>query len=192
MIFLLEFIFFTKLYDLGTESKPTGTHLFFPFQSSIPLQILFKHSDQCIYGPFHSISVKWSISAIESCIGFIFNVIFSCVTLNSFKSIMSLNAPVEVYPWNDILEVKLYALELLFLLQLLKASRSAFVGMSVSSFLCNSVCLYFLTSLIFFGLKARVCKHRNPVPQLGSPGAERAISHEQSCSQKCLQRKAFV
>lgn len=30
IIFLLEFIFYTKLYELGTESKPTGTHLFFP------------------------------------------------------------------------------------------------------------------------------------------------------------------
>lgn len=50
--------------------------------------------------------------------GFIFNVIFSCVTLNSFKSIMSLNALVKekLYSQNDVLEVELYTLELMFIL----------------------------------------------------------------------------
>lgn len=37
-IFLIESVFYTKLYDFGTETKPIGTHLFPPFS----LQFLCK------------------------------------------------------------------------------------------------------------------------------------------------------
>lgn len=30
-IFLIESVFYTKLYDFGTETKPRDTRLFFPF-----------------------------------------------------------------------------------------------------------------------------------------------------------------
>lgn len=47
--------------------------------------------------------------------GFIFNVLFSCITLNSFKSIMSL-VKGKLYPLNDVLEVELYTLGMMFIL----------------------------------------------------------------------------
>lgn len=58
------------------------------------------------------------ISASESHMDFIFNVIFSCITLNSFKSVISLNALVKekLYPQNDVLHVELYTLEMMFML----------------------------------------------------------------------------
>lgn len=30
-IFVIDSVFYTKLYDFGTETKPAGTRLFFPF-----------------------------------------------------------------------------------------------------------------------------------------------------------------
>lgn len=51
-------------------------------------------------------------------------------------------------------KLELYTSEMMFILQLPKASYGAFVCMSVFYFLCYSVYFYFLTSLILFRLKA--------------------------------------
>lgn len=55
----------------------------------------------------HLTPFKWSISALESHVNFIVNTIFCCITLNSFKSIMSLNALLKekLYPQNAVLQV---------------------------------------------------------------------------------------
>lgn len=115
-IFLIESVFYTKLYDFGTENKPMGTRLFFSFSlyflckflSSIQINVFMVH-----FIPIHLSGLYLPLNLIS----FIFNVIFSCITLNSFKS-MSLNALVKekLYPQNDVLEVELYTREIVFIL----------------------------------------------------------------------------
>lgn len=61
------------------------------------------------------IPIHLSGYTVESHMDFIFNVIFSCITLNSFTSVISLNALVKLYPQN-VLHVELYTLEMMFML----------------------------------------------------------------------------
>lgn len=87
---------------------------------------------------------------------FIVDTIFCCITLNSFKSIMSLDALVKekLYLQNAVLQVGTVYFGSDVYIITPEGITGCFPRMSVFYFLCYSVYLYFLTSLILFSLKA--------------------------------------